>query len=257
MSYKKPRIHSMLYLKSTFLKHWICKVETTLFLNGFKSILMNKLININKCENQAIFLAVKLINEGGVIALPTDTVYGLATDAQNANAISKLYSIKGRHLQKPIAICTHNVDDIGNWAKTGHLPNGILDALLPGPVTVVLQRTPSLNCALNPDESTIAIRIPDSGFVCGIVSYLKKPIALTSANESNKPSTLKPVEFSTLWPKLDAIFDGGLIGRSLESRQGSTIIDLTVNNYYSVIRTGSALRNTVNILHQFGLKELK
>lgn len=246
----------MFCLKSTFLKR-ICKVESTLFFNGIKLLLMNKLININKCENQAICLAVKLINEGGIVALPTDTVYGLATDAQNANAISKLYTIKGRHLHKPIAICTHNVNDIGNWAKTSHLPNGILDALLPGPVTVVLQRTPSLNYALNPNESTIAIRIPNSGFVCKIVSNLKKPIALTSANESNKPSTLKPVEFSILWPKLDAVFDGGLIGCSLESRQGSTIIDLTINNYYSVIRTGSAFWSTVNILHQFGLKELK
>lgn len=218
---------------------------------------MNKVTDIKKYEHQAVILAVKLINDGSVVALPTDTVYGLATDAQNPSAISELYNIKGRNLKKPIAICTHNVNDISNWGKTGHLPFGLLDALLPGPVTVVLQRTPSLNSALNPDEPNIAIRVPNNGFVCNVVCSLKKPIALTSANESNKPSTLKPIEFYTLWPKLGAIFDGGTISNSLDSRQGSTIVDLTLNNYYSIIRTGSALSNTVNILHKFGLRELK
>lgn len=248
----------MLYLNLKYFKHWICKIESTFLPNRFnhpKHILMNKLIDINTYEHQAVSLAVKLIIDGSVIALPTDTVYGLAADAQNSSAIGKLYNIKGRDLQKPIAICTHHVNDIGNWGKVGHLPSGLLDALLPGPVTVVLQRTPSLNRALNPEESNIAIRVPNSGFVLNIVNILKKPIALTSANESNKPSTLKPIEFSTLWPKLDAIFDGGTIGSSVESRQGSTIVDLTINNHYRILRTGSALLNTINILHHFGLKK--
>lgn len=249
----------MLFLNLKHFKSWIYKIDLLFLLNKFKpskQILMNNLIDINKYEHQAITLAVKLINEGSIVAVPTDTVYGLAADAQNPNAISKLYNIKGRNLQKPIAICTHNVNDIGNWGKVGHLPFGLLDNLLPGPVTVILQRTPTLNSALNPDESNIAIRVPNSGFICSIVSNLRKPIALTSANESNKPSTLKPIEFLTLWPKLDAIFDGGTIGSSLESRQGSTIVDLTIHNHYSIIRTGSALANTKNILYKFGLKEL-
>lgn len=248
----------MLYLNLKYFKHWICKIESTFLPNRFnrpKQILMNKLIDIDEYDHQAVSLAVKLIIDGSVIALPTDTVYGLAADAQNPSAIGKLYNIKGRNLQKPIAICTHHVNDIGNWGKIGHLPTGLLDTLLPGPVTVVLQRTPSLNCALNPEESNIAIRVPNSGFVLSIVSNLKKPIALTSANESNKPSTLKPLEFLSLWPKLDAIFDGGTIGSSLESRQGSTIVDLTINNHYSILRPGSALLNTINILHHFGLKK--
>lgn len=249
----------MIYINFKYFKHWMNKIESAFLLNKFKQskqILMNKLIDINEYEHQAVSLAVKLINDGSVIALPTDTVYGLATDAQNPSAIAKLYSIKGRNLQKPIAICTYNVNDIYNWGKIGHLPSGLLESLLPGPVTVILKRTPSLICELNPNESNIAIRVPNSGFVCNIVKNLKKPIALTSANESNKPSTLKPTEFLTLWPKLDAIFDGGVIGCSLESRQGSTIVDLTIKNHYNIIRTGSALLNTTHILHQFDLKEL-
>jgi len=217
---------------------------------------MNKLIDIRGHENQAISLAVKSINEGSVVAVPTDTVYGLAADAQNPNAIDSLYKIKGRDLKKPIAICTHCVNDIGNWGKVNHLPVGLLEALLPGPVTVVLQRTSILNSALNPNQPNIAIRVPNSGFVCNVVSSLKKPIALTSANESDKPSTLKPIEFLALWPKLDAIFDGGTVGCSLESRKGSTIVDLTIDSRYSIIRTGSALLNTLHTLHEFGLTEL-
>lgn len=249
----------MLHLPLKNIKHWICKIESTFFPKKLyipKQVLMNKLIDIKKNEIEAVSLARKLINKGGVVALPTDTVYGLAADAQNPVAISKLYNIKGRNLQKPIALCTHRVEDISNWCEINHLSFGLLDALLPGPVSVILRRKSSLNLELNPGEPNIAIRVPNSGFICNIVSDLKKPIALTSANESNKPSTLEPIEFSTLWPKLDAIFDGGIISCSSESRQGSTIIDLTVSNHYSIVRTGSALLNTIHILHQFGLKEL-
>lgn len=249
----------MFYLNIKHFKHWIYKIESAFLFNRSKQAnqtLMNKLIDISEYENQAISLAVKLINEGSVVAVPTDTVYGLAADAQNSNAIDSLYNIKGRDLKKPIAICTHCVNDICNWGKVGHLPFGLLEGLLPGPVTVILQRTPILNSALNPYQPNIAIRVPNSGFVCSVVSRLKKPIALTSANESDKPSTLKPIEFLALWPKLDAIFDGGTIGCSLELRKGSTIVDLTIENRYSIIRTGSALLNTLRTLHEFGLKEL-
>ncbi|XP_050530583.1 threonylcarbamoyl-AMP synthase [Daktulosphaira vitifoliae] len=246
------------FLFSKISLNFLCfKLTSKSYYFKPKEILMNKLIEINdKSEPQAVTLAVKLINDGCVIALPTDTVYGLASDVQNSLAIKKLYNIKGRNPTKPISICTHNVNDIGKWGKINHLPYGLLDALLPGPVTVVLERTSVLNIALNPGESKVAIRVPDSGFICSIVSCLKNPIALTSANKSNTSSTLKPEEFSTLWPKLDAIFDGGLIGNSISLRQGSTIVDLSKSNYYSILRTGSALLPTIHILRQFGLIEL-
>ncbi|XP_050438901.1 threonylcarbamoyl-AMP synthase [Adelges cooleyi] len=233
------------------------KRQSKFFHSKPQEILMNKLIELNeKSRLQAISLAVRLIANGCVIALPTDTVYGLATDVHNSSAISKLYNVKGRDPSKPIAICTHNVNDIGNWGKTDHLPYGLLDAILPGPVTVVLDRTEILNSDLNPGETKVAIRVPDSGFICDIVSYHKKPITLTSANESNKTSTLKPEEFSTLWPKIDAIFDGGPIGSSSLSRLGSTIVDLSTPNHFSILRDGSALLPTVHVLNSFGLRHL-
>lgn len=222
-----------------------------------KPILMNKLIDIERYGQQAISFGAQVIRSGGIIALPTDTVYGLATIAQSPTAIVKLYTVKGRAFRKPIAICLHHVNDVCNWGKVSHLPFGILNALLPGPVTVVLQRTTNLNKSLNPSESNIAIRVPNNGFVCEIVNHLKEPIALTSANESGAPSSLEPIEFVNLWPKLDAIFDGNRIGCSADARLGSTIVDLTVKNCYRVIRPGSALFNTIYVLHKFGFKELK
>jgi len=217
---------------------------------------MHKLIDVRAYDKQAVSLAVRLINDGGVVAVPTDTVYGLAADAQNPTAIDCLYGAKGRDLGKPFAICAHTVHDVRNWAEVGHLPPGLLDALLPGPVTVVLRRTPALNAALNPRQPNIAVRVPDNGFVRSVVGGLRKPIALTSANESGKPSSLDPFEFVDLWPKLNAIFNGGVIGRpSLASRQGSTIVDLTVDNRYSVVRSGSALADTLRTLRAFGLTE--
>ena len=77
---------------------------------------------------------------------------------------------------------------------------------------------------------------------------------MTSANTSNKPSTLDPREFQELWNKLGAVFDGGKLEDSPQSRNGSTIVDLSVFGYYSIIRTGSALKNTIRILEKFQLK---
>lgn len=215
---------------------------------------MNFQISLRDQEKEAILYATHLLSQGLVIAVPTDTVYGLAADAQNEDAIKKIYKIKGRDLKKPIAICVGQVNDIGVWGKIKHLPENLLNELLPGPVTVVLDRTSNLNVHLNPGINKVGIRIPKNGFVYELSKQINSPLALTSANTSNKPSTLEPKEFQELWNKLGAVFDGGKLEDSPHSRNGSTVVDLTVFGYYSIIRTGSAFKNTIRILEKFELK---
>ncbi|XP_006812681.2 threonylcarbamoyl-AMP synthase-like, partial [Saccoglossus kowalevskii] len=100
--------------------------------------------------------------------------------------------------------------------------NELLHNLIPGPVTVVLQRTKLLNSQLNPNTDLVGIRIPDHDFIRQVVSKLGEPLALTSANISISQSTLCIQEFQVLWPKLDLIFDGGVLSNCEESRLGST-----------------------------------
>jgi len=112
-----------------------------------------------------------------------------------------------------------------------------LSMLLPGPVTLVFDRKPSLPAELNPlNNESIGIRIPDCQFMIELAQYLDEPIALTSANISNHPSSLEIQEFTPLWNSLDLIVDGGRICSS--SKAGSTVIDLTRKGYFNIIREG-------------------
>lgn len=207
-------------------------------------------------QANAVDLACRLLNGGNIIALPTDTIYGLAACAQNTTAVRKLYGVKGRDSAKPLAVCVGEVEDVRLWSKADILPDGLLKALLPGPVTVILERSPLLNTELNPNCSKVGVRVPNHPFVRKIAQSVSSPLALTSANLSNEPSSLNIKEFENLWPQLDAIFDGGSLValQSTSSRAGSTVVDLSVKGKYHIVRNGSALSQTVEILEKFGLK---
>lgn len=198
----------------------------------------------------AVTSAIELLKFGAVIAVPTDTVYGLACDATNSQAIQKLYNVKCRNENKPVAICLGEIPDIKLWASTKHLPNSLLNYLLPGPVTLILNSINKLDPSLC-YRGKVGIRIPDYNFIRELASGLGKPLALTSANLSNQPSAVTTLEFQSVWDKIPAVFDGGI---THINRSGSTIIDLSEKGAYSIIREGVAYRETINILEKFELK---
>lgn len=214
--------------------------------------------NGEEVRTSAVALACRLLKEGNIIALPTDTIYGLAACAQDTGAVRKLYGVKGRDSAKPLAVCVGEVDDVRLWGKADILPDGLLKALLPGPVTVILERTPLLNIELNPNCAKVGVRVPNHPFVRQIAQGIDTPLALTSANLSNEPSSLNPKEFEHLWPQLAAVFDGGPLGsdQPSSSRAGSTVVDLSVEGRYHVVRNGSALLQTLDVLNRFELKSL-
>lgn len=191
---------------------------------------------------------------GQIIAVPTDTIYGIAGLAQNTDAVNRLYNIKQRDLSKPIAISVAEVDDIYKWSKV-LVPRGLLCDLLPGPVTVVMERTTNLNPDLNNGTNLVGVRIPDHPFIIELARKCRGPLALTSANVSSQKSTLCIQEFETLWHHLDLIVDGGQLGDTDFSRSGSTVVDLSVKGTYKIIRAGSARKETVKILEEKYLLE--
>ena len=210
--------------------------------------------------------AADILKSGGVIAMPTDTIYGLAALAQNAKAVRKLYSIKGRDDAKPIAICVAEIEDVARWSDVKSKADRaalepIVRELLPGPVTVVLPRAPKLNPEFNPKATLVGVRVPDHGFIREVCRLCggESPLALTSANRSAEQSTLAVEEFSGLFARLDAVFDGGRIsGETNEARLGSTVVDLSGGGRsFKVIRPGCAMDRTRRILGQHGFSELK
>ncbi|KAL9272294.1 Threonylcarbamoyl-AMP synthase-like protein [Drosera capensis] len=173
--------------------------------------------------------AVEAIRSGKVIAVPTDTF--------SMVAVKRIYEIKGRKLTSPLAICVGDVSDIERFAVTDHLPVGLLDALLPGPVTVVLARGESsiLERSLNPGSQTIGVRVPENDFIIEICRGYGSALALTSANLSGHTSSVCIKDFESLWEHCAYVFDGGQLPRG---RAGSTIVDLTKLGKYKIIRSG-------------------
>lgn len=204
----------------------------------------------------AVESAMQQLQQQQVIALPTDTVYGLACSANSEKAIQKLYEIKGRNEEKPVAICIGDLEDFYHWGDADHLPCAMLAELLPGPVTIVVNRSKYLNNPfLNNGIPKIGIRIPDFAFIRELSRCFKHPIALTSANRSSEKSTLQVEEFMGLWPQLGIVVDGGRLGVTEAQRSASTVIDLSEPGFYHIIREGVAADRTRGIVESYGIKK--
>ncbi|XP_072249959.1 threonylcarbamoyl-AMP synthase [Leuresthes tenuis] len=196
---------------------------------------------------------VKALKEGHVVAVPTDTIYGLACLAQNSDAVRKIYDVKGRNGKKPLAICVGEIREIYKYCKV-KVKEELLADLLPGPVTLVFERSETLNTDLNPFTSLVGVRIPDHTFMRRLCQMCQEPLALTSANISSQTSSVDVHEFQELWPKLAVVVDGGPIGD--QSRLGSTVVNLSVLGKYHIIRPGCALSSTLDVLEsKYGLSE--
>lgn len=224
---------------------------------------------------------VPILQRGGVVALPTDTIYGVACLAQSSEGIEKLYNVKGRSLTKPVAICVGESYDVCQWTrfpqsfmdmicdKTGKrdeqtyqrstspgILNEMLRDFLPGPVTIITERSPALNTDLNPKSSTVGVRVPDHDFIRALANRLREPIALTSANFSGEESSLCVNDFRRLWPSLDAVVDGGVVGDHINkdltyARAGSTVFTILPDGCsFKVNRAGCAYEETVTKLQQ-------
>ncbi|KAJ0173279.1 hypothetical protein K1T71_011455 [Dendrolimus kikuchii] len=232
------------------------------------SLVRNKTITKMKIENMTPIIpsteefayerAANYLSNGQVIAVPTDTIYGLACSANCPEAIKNLYNIKGRDSIKPVAICVTYIKDVRKWGQAEHLSDELLCKLLPGPVTVILEKSELLNNPyLNPATTKIGIRIPKNAFINNVTRIFDMPLALTSANFSNEPSTLSVKEFEHLYPHLGAVFDGGLLSKGLEqNRTGSTVVDLSKIGFYDVIRRGILVEEIVSIVESYGLKHI-
>lgn len=232
----------------------MCKELKTKVLRLLPSTSNGPIIQQDQTASDEILnCTVKALQEGHVVAVPTDTIYGLACLAQNSEAVRKIYDIKGRNGQKPLAICVGEIQDIYKYCKV-KVKEELLGDLLPGPVTLVFERSEALNADLNPFTSLVGVRIPDHAFMRRLCQMCGEPLALTSANISSHTSTVEVHEFQELWSNLAVVVDGGPIGD--QSRLGSTVVDLSVLNKYRIIRPGCAFSPTLDVLERkYGLSE--
>lgn len=207
--------------------------------------------------------AANILHNGGVIALPTDTIYGIAAKVDNKGALDRVFKIKGRDSTKPLSVCVASIKEVEELAETNSLHPLTLTSLLPGPVTLLLKRTKKLNPELNPGLDTIGVRVPDQNFILS-VCRMTGPLALTSANRSGDSNPLHVNEFEDLWPELDCIYDCGLsynhmdieINEEKKRKAGSTVIDLSRDKKYLIVREGVGLSRSISTLNRLGYRRL-
>ncbi|KAH7721543.1 YrdC domain-containing protein [Aphelenchoides avenae] len=210
-----------------------------------------KISNVQSFQ-RAVQKAVLELEKGGVVALPTDTIYGVTALLEHSE---KLYSLKRRPSEKPLGLFVADVSQIRSFGIQT-VPDALLSRLLPGPVTLIFQRSDALHASFNPDCESVGFRIPDDALVRAICQQLyDRPLAQTSANVSGSPlSPLCTEDFEDLWPELDLIVDRGRIEQQFGSRQGSTIVDLSTPGCYTLVRPGCAQEETEAVLLAAGLK---
>lgn len=212
----------------------------------------NGTLLVHEVDEGALTAACDALKRGGVVALPTDTIYGLCCLVDNTDAINRIYGIKGRDFAKPLAICVSSVQEISKCVEVGCCSSA-LPQLLPGGVTVVLPRRPCLNPALNPSYPTVGVRVPDHPFIQELCAALGVPIALTSANRSKGPNATSIEGFKDIWDDIDVIVDGG----QLTCNISSTVVEI-YQSEFKVIRAGRDYEKTVETLRStHGLKEVK
>lgn len=207
----------------------------------------NNVVSID--ENHLIDRCVTILKNHGVLAVPTDTIYGLAALVSSEQGVRRIYQIKGRTFTKPLAISVGDVNDLFTWSKPT-LSNEQLSTgdLLPGPVTLMFERHSSLPLYFNPHVNNVAIRIPNCPWIIELARRLQEPLALTSANISNELSTISIDEFQPLWSEVDLVVDGGTLASN--DRRGSTIVDLSQPGYYHIQRHGIDCQRIIDYLKE-------
>ncbi len=174
---------------------------------------------------EALDRAISILQGGGLIALPTDTVYGLAADAWNGEAVSKLYEIKSRSELKSIPVLLSGGAAIAEVALEPSARIRVLAAeFWPGPLTIVVDRKIELPSEVSA-TGTVGVRAPNHEFA---LTLLRKfgPLAVTSANPSGQPSATTAVQvIETLRGRVDLVADGGETAGGVPS----TVVDITIN----------------------------
>lgn len=184
-------------------------------------------IDSNEPDLSKIKVAANIIKKGGLVAFPTETVYGLGADVLNVKAILSLFKAKNRPLDNPPIIHVENLDQVKNLTKEIPIKAKLLiEKFWPGPLTIVFQRSENIPIESTAGLNTIAVRMPQHKIALALIKKSKCSIAAPSANISGKPSpTLAKHVFDDLNGKIDIILDGGPTCIGVES----TVVNVTVD----------------------------
>jgi L-threonylcarbamoyladenylate synthase len=193
--------------------------------------------------NAEISRAVALLRAGRLVAFPTETVYGLGADATSADAVARLFAVKGRPADHPVIAHLAGADRLDDFAlDASEAARALADAFWPGPLTLVVRRVPgAVVDAVTGGLETVGLRVPDAPLALALLDALGAPIAAPSANRFGRvsPTAAADVE-ADLGSDVDLILDGGPAAVGVES----TIVDCTTDAP-ALLRPGGLARESI------------
>ena len=182
-------------------------------------------------ENEINELA-NILKNGGVISVPTDTVYGICASINSKEGYDKLIKIKNRPKDKSFPVMCANEEQVKSIAYVDERAEKLIKAFMPGPVTLILKKRDILPEYVTNGKDTIAVRMASSKAIEEIIIKVGTPIFMTSANKSGEPECTNLDEIENVCPLIEGMLEGSVV-----FSKGSTIIDCTKDEI-KVLRQG-------------------
>lgn len=174
-----------------------------------------------------ITLAAQVIRDGGLVAFPTETVYGLGANALNADAVTRIFAAKERPAADPLIVHLSGLEQLGSVARSiPPIGQKLAEVFWPGPLTLILPKQPIVPDSVTSGLETVAVRVPDHPVALALIRAADCPIAAPSANRfgHTSPTTARHV-WDDLQGRVDIILDGGETTVGVES----TVLDVSAN----------------------------
>lgn len=175
-------------------------------------------INPQNPQPRLISQVAELLRNGGVVAYPTDTTYGIGCSIFSKRGLDRIYQLKQREKKKPFSFICTDISEVARYAKVSNYAFKILKRYLPGPYTFVLDASSVVPDLLTTKQKTVGIRIPANSICMAIVRELGHPIVTTSANISGEDPIGDPFMVDLeLGKQLDMVIDGGVLSPDVSS----------------------------------------
>ena len=201
-----------------------------------------KTLHLKGKNPQDVALAGKLLAEGQLVAIPTETVYGLAANALSADGAASIYAAKGRPQDNPLIVHIADLQQIGPLAR--EIPEGVwkmAEAFWPGPLTMIVKKSEIVPDGVSAGLDTVGIRMPSHPVARAVIRAAGVPLAAPSANLSGKPSPTTAKDTARdMDGRIAAILDGGASQVGVES----TVVDMT-GDYPQVLRPGAVTEEMI------------
>ena len=187
--------------------------------------------------------AAQLIQEGEIVAFPTDTVYGLGADATNEDAVRKIFKAKGRPANRPLSVLVSHPNALEQYAKNApEEAKKLAKKFWPGPLTIILNDADIFATSVTAGKHTVGLRMPNNPIALKFIEKAGVPLATPSANSTGRPSPTQAAHvLGDLDGKIPAVIDGGETSYGIES----TVLDFSNTEHPVLLRPGNISKESI------------